>query len=634
VGGFNDGFVINVLRLVRGGYSRAPGDGWFNSPSRLLKVRPASLTGENIGIPIKHRTIMKTPRLLLAAGLAGMAVTALRSSADPLIASWQTNYAGQYARIYTNAAMQTAGASLTTWSNGSQVQSLPAYAGIQEIYSSTNWVYVRSTGLASYTMGPWQAGFPNLPANQKFMFRIPRSPVVPASKAANGGGAIGCFVDGVAMFNSWDAFTWNGSTDASGGNGYWNRDAYINEGATFDPALAHQQNTGTYHYHANPIALRYQLGDHVDYNTATKTYSESSVPVTRHSPILGWVADGYPIYGPYGYANATNASSGLRRMVSGYVPRNGAFGTSNLTANGRSTIPAWATRLDNVSATQSGPAVSTSYPLGRYMEDNDYLGDHGYVQGVDFDLDEYNGRFCVTPEYPNGTYAYFVAISASGAPVFPYNIGRGYYGSATGGTVSSITQVVTTNFLGNTNLIQKLNVPVVKNGAVTLTWSAVEGGSYQVEASTNLANWNVLATGLAPNQIAAGYTNISNVGRGFYRVGRTSVAAFDSSGTTSINGGGGGSSVVAPGGSASRGTTVTVSITLPANPPAPPANAPITSVVLGGSISGSNISDAVSGTVLATFIIPAGAATGLQNIVATFGSTGPTITITGALTIN
>ena len=52
---------------------------------------------------------------------------------------------------------------------------------------------------------------------------------------------------------------------------------------------------------------------------------------------------------------------------------------------------------------------SSNYPLGRYMEDNDYLGDHGYVQGVDFDLDEYNGRWCFTPDFPKGTYAYFVS---------------------------------------------------------------------------------------------------------------------------------------------------------------------------------------------------------------------------------
>jgi hypothetical protein len=59
-----------------------------------------------------------------------------------------------------------------------------------------------------------------------------------------------------------------------------------------------------------------------------------------------------------------------------------------LSVYGRTTIPAWAVRLTNVSSNQAGPAVSGSFPLGRYMEDNDYLGDHGHVQGVDFDLDQ------------------------------------------------------------------------------------------------------------------------------------------------------------------------------------------------------------------------------------------------------
>src|SRR5205823_2362208 len=136
--------------------------------------------------------------------------------------------------------------------------------------------------------------------------------------------------------------------------------------------------------------------------------------------------------------------SGVRRMVSGYQLRNGLNGTDNLTSTGRSTIPAWAQRVYAVSVSQTGPSVSTTYPLGRYMEDNAYLGDliktgtTHYQQSVDFDLDEYNGRYCVTPEYPNGTYAYFVAISSSGAPVFPYNIGRAYYGNPTGSAPTSI----------------------------------------------------------------------------------------------------------------------------------------------------------------------------------------------------
>ncbi len=561
--------------------------------------------------------------------ILALAVTARAS--DPRTNSWFTTYTGQYARIYTNDAMKTAGMTLTNWSNGSQTQANPAYCGVQEIDSSTNWVYVRSTGLASYNMGPWQNGaFPNLPVNQKLLYRFPRTNGVPASKTLTGGGQIGIFVDGVEMFNSWDAFYWNGTTDTSGaGTGYWNRDAYVNEGATFDAGYAHQQNTGVYHYHADPIGLRYLLGDHVDYNTTTKTYSEDTNAPVKHSPVLGWVGDGYPVYGPYGYSNATNAGSGIRRMISGYVIRNGNYGTSNLTANGRTTIPQWAVRIFNVASNQSGPTVSTSYPLGRYMEDNDYLGDHGYTQGVNFDLDECNGRWCVTPEFPNGTYAYFVAIDSNGVPVFPYNIGRAYYGSPAGGSVSTISEAVVTNFLGGPSSTPSLNSPTVKNGAVTLIWSATEGGTYMVLSTTNLTTWTTNSTTVGAVLNVASYTNNPTDDHRFYRVARTALATYDPVSGTS----GGGTASFAPGGSASRGTTVTVTITLPGSPPNPPANAPITSVVLAGSISGTSISDSTQGTVVATFTIPSNASTGAQNIVVTFTSGPPPYTIS-SFTIN
>jgi len=560
------------------------------------------------------------------------AVFALNAQADPLTASWLTTYAGQYSRVYTNAAAEAAGTPSTTWSNGSQTQALPAYCGVQGVYSSASWVYVRSTGMASYTMGPWYLDaqrttiFPNWPVNQKNLFRVPRTNGVPTAKTATGGGAIGIFVDGVAMFNSWDAFYWNGTAEVSGaGAGYWNRDAYVNEGVSFDPAYAHQQNTGVYHYHADPIGLRYLLGDNVNFNTTSKAYIENTGAPTKHSPILAWTADGFPLYGPYGYSNATNAASGLRRMISGYVIRNGQSGTSNLTANGRGTLPQWAVRLDNVSSNQTGPAVSKSYPLGRYMEDNDYLGDHGYTQGVDFDLDEYNGRWCVTPEFPNGTYAYFVAISSNGTPVFPYNIGRGYYGSPVGGSVGAISETVVTNFLGETNLAQTLSAPAVGNGTVTLAWSALEGGSYQVQSSTNLGTWTALASGVTPAKGRGGYTNATALDKNFYRVARTALASFDSATTAA--------GIPVPGGSASRGSTVTVTITLPGSPPSPPAGAPISSVTLAGAITGTSVSDPAQGSVTATFTIPSTAATGAQNVVVTFQN-GPTYTLTGGLTIN
>jgi len=571
--------------------------------------------------------------------------------ADPQLASWFTTYSGKYARIYASDTAKTNGVSLTEWTNGTTSQSLPAYCGVQEIDSSANWVYIRSTGLGSFIMGPWYLdaahtqNFPDWPVNEKALYRIPRNPSVPATKTATGGGPIGYFVDGAAMFNSWDAYYWNGSADvqsSGGGTGYWNRDAYVNEGVTFDANNAHQAN-GQYHYHANPPALRYLLGDHVTFNAVTKTYPEATNTTAKHSPLLAWVADGYPLYGPYGYSNPTNAGSGVRRMISGYVLRNGQSNTPNLTVTGRTNLPLWAVRLYGVSITNSGPNVSTSYPLGRYMEDNDYLGDLGYTQGANFDLDEYNGRYGVTPEFPNGTYAYFVSISADGTPTFPYNIGRGYYGSPTGGNVTSIAETVTTNYLGGPNLAPVLNAPAVSNTTVTLTWSATEGGTYMVLSTTNFTSWNTNSTPVAAVLNTASYTNVSADNRRFYRVARTALASYDPvTGSTS----GSGQTITMSPASGTRGGasfTINATISSSATPPPPPhTGAPVATFSIGSiNLTGAsytyNADD--SGTVAASLMIPAGATPGPQTVTITFspppGQTqGPSYTQAAAFTIN
>ncbi len=140
-----------------------------------------------------------------------------------------------------------------------------------------------------------------------------------------------------------------------------------------------------YSYVANPKQLRVNLNDNLS--------SSGVVPLTlTHSPILGYAYDGNPIYGPYGFSNSSDPTSSIARMTSSYVLKR------NRT---------------------NGPALS-SFPLGSFIEDYDYLHRSGT-------LDENNGRFCVTPEYPEGTYAYFLTIDSSNNPVFPYIIGKSYY---------------------------------------------------------------------------------------------------------------------------------------------------------------------------------------------------------------
>jgi hypothetical protein len=140
----------------------------------------------------------------------------------------------------------------------------------------------------------------------------------------------------------------------------------------------------------------------------------------------------------------------------------------------RTTLPSGAT------ASPKGPPVNSTYPLGTYIEDYEWKASNGGH------LDKYNGRFCVTPEYPSGTYAYFTTISAADVPEFPYYIGIQYYGTpqsanfytstvttpSTG--VACVTTLDTEEFVEN----KKLNAfPNPSNGKFTISLPDLTGES-------------------------------------------------------------------------------------------------------------------------------------------------------------
>src|SRR5206468_4072338 len=113
------------------------------------------------------------------------------------------------------------------------------------------------------------------------------------------------------------------------------------------------------------------------------------------------------IYGSWGYANA-DGTGGIIRETSSYQLRN---------------ITQRHTQADGTVLPQSkwGPDVSTTFPLGDYQEDYSYVVGSGM-------LDQYDGRFTITPEYPSGTYAYFLPLDSSLKNVYPYILGPQYYG--------------------------------------------------------------------------------------------------------------------------------------------------------------------------------------------------------------
>lgn len=504
-------------------------------------------------------------------------VVPLLAQTNPLETSWYTDASGQYALIYESTADQAAQNAVTTWSSGAGVQDLPTYAGIHQIETSADWVYIYTTGLGAHIMGPWYLDeaktqlFGNFPSNVAVTWRFPKTPVVPAVKTSLGAGTMGYYVDGVAMFDFTDTFSYDTSAGADSspvagagivGDGIWVRDAFVNEGVTFDPANAHQAGNN-HHYHANPPGLRHLLGDSVDYDAAANAYTENFTGA--HSPILGWANDGFPIYGPYGYDDPTDPDSSVRRMISGFTKRDGSFGSIDLTLTGRTSLPAWEQVYQGrgaLATTEYGPAVSAAFVLGHYVGDYAYLGDLGYSQGVDFDLDLYNGRLCVTPEYPQGVYAYFVSIEVDGTPKFPYAMCREFYGDPLGDIVTEVTEPVTNLFLGGTQQVFAATAmaQVIAPDEVLIRWDAVQGGDYRVESSFDLTNWVDEVTGVS-------LSNSSEVilhdpdptpDRKFYRLAVDGFAEFDDVGylggtAAPVGGGGPGGGGGGPGGGGGTG---------------------------------------------------------------------------------
>lgn len=472
-----------------------------------------------------------------------LALTLAAQSSDPCLTTWLTDASGSYARVYQTNADKSAGATATTWPRSGLLNrgggvSTATYTDIQRVAYSASYVYIQTTGLASYTMGPWYdvdgaTLFGMWPSNRAALHQIPRNPIIPATKSLTRGVG-GVLVNGVYLWNNGDAQSYSTSTGtvSFNGQGIWNRLAGPTEGPTFDAANAHQPQNGQYHNHINPKALRYQLGDAVTFNAATQTYSEATP--TKHSPIIGWANDGLPIYGPYGYASALDAGSGVRRMTSGFTKRDGTNGTDNLAATGRVKLPAWAAsvqgRSQTLAATQYGPSTTTS-AIGTFAEDYEYLGDLGKTQGVDFDLNRQNVRFCVTPEFPGGTYAYFVCLDAAGNSVFPDVINQEFFGTPASnqGTVTAITESVTEYSRGGPAAAITLTGTASGNG-VKLAWNSADGATYQVESSADNVTFTPLASGVTSGGITTTYTAAATAA--YFRVTLTAIATYDTNGTT------------------------------------------------------------------------------------------------------
>ena len=213
----------------------------------------------------------------------------------------------------------------------------------------------------------------------------------------------------------------------------------------------------------------------------TSIGSEFGDTGSQHSPIIGWAYDGNPIYGPYGYSDADDANSSVKILTSSYTKS-----TSNVTDR---------------------PSGFTS---GFFVEDH-VFNDSG-------DLDQYNGRYCKTPEFPNGVYAYFASISATTfESLFPYFVGNSYKSLFVAQEVNQDFNFNNSNLIRNTFpykvgdryadndfisesneiLVQRANIDSVTKGFVNKLTVNLAGSGYAVGDVASFDNTGTGGGGLS-----------------------------------------------------------------------------------------------------------------------------------------
>lgn len=236
------------------------------------------------------------------------------------------------------------------------------------------YVVVESAGLSLQSLGALEANDRDLlPGVRKLSFRFPLNPV-PAEgrRTRRPAGIVGAFLNGVPFY------------------------------APVSAASYHGQDL----WHRNAVALRQQS------NSRPPLLESLLASNTRHSPLIGFALDGYPVYGPYGWSE----DGTVRHFTSSYRLRSITRRTS--LPDGTELTPS-----------QEGPDVGPEFPVGTFVEDYEYVPGSG-------DLDQSNGRFARTPEYPHGTYAYFLSTGERKELMYPYLAGETYYGQVEARTPS------------------------------------------------------------------------------------------------------------------------------------------------------------------------------------------------------
>ena len=233
----------------------------------------------------------------------------------------------------------------------------PPFENLVSIKVENGRRIIKSNGVPTHLVGRFpNCGNPHAITRQKHSLSITLNPKIREEVTKlNSGWIFGIAVNGVP-FEPLAAEWFMGVR-----NSIWRYEAL--GGAVelgVDENYAHVQPGGKYHYHGLPTGLLKEVG----------------LSGHQQSTLVGWAADGFPIYGPYVFTNGVDASSGLTEMRSSYTLRKG-----------------------------ERPSNSND-PGGVF--DGAFVNDFQFTDGLG-ELDQCNGAYLNTPDFPDGTYAYFLS---------------------------------------------------------------------------------------------------------------------------------------------------------------------------------------------------------------------------------
>lgn len=297
-------------------------------------------------------------------------------SAPPSISAYPTS-GGSKTSITSSATLTCSGTSTRTLTSNA----------IPDHISSTFF----TNGLSAYLSQPYTSGNPNEIGAKSVSKTFPYSGTIATGytpgtagysttacyvkKAAGDTKDSACTMVGFAYYNNGVKVEPGTAETYTGTSNTYNVEAknyYQDVG--LDPSNAHNQPTmngsnmsfyGYYHYHGMPEGQISRLGK----GNSTMT-------------LVGFAADGFPIYARYGYTARTNTSGGVSIMKANYRVRTAA----ELTAAGYTDRPSTAVA-----------------PYGSFVQD------WVFDATVGGDLDACNGRYGVTPESPStAVYHYMI----------------------------------------------------------------------------------------------------------------------------------------------------------------------------------------------------------------------------------